>query len=119
MKIGLLTIGTEILLGDTVNTNLTNLGKRLNDNGFKLENYTLPGNCPSWKTISNHFLMIWHLKELGLLDQIVKSFGNWDQNNPKLTGGSENDLEIAYDLFRYRKFTRDEVIELNDKTNNI
>ena len=85
----------------------------------KLENYTLPGNCPSWKTISNHFLMIWHLKELGLLDQIVKSFGNWDQNNPKLTGGSENDLEIAYDLFRYRKFTRDEVIELNDKASNI
>ena len=37
MKIGFLTIGTEILLGDTVNTNLTNLGKRLNDNGFKLE----------------------------------------------------------------------------------
>ena len=85
----------------------------------KLENYTLPGNCPSWKTISNHFLMIWHLKELGLLDQIVKSFGNWDQNNPKLTGGSEDDLEIAYDLFRYRKFTRDEVIELNDKASNI
>ncbi|GIS38677.1 MAG: hypothetical protein Ct9H90mP10_10780 [Actinomycetota bacterium] len=27
MKIGFLTIGTEILLGDTVNTNLTNLGK--------------------------------------------------------------------------------------------
>ena len=37
MKIGFLTIGTEILLGDTVNTNLTNLGKRLNENGFKLE----------------------------------------------------------------------------------
>ena len=37
MKIGFLTIGTEILLGDTVNTNLTNLGKRLHDNGFKLD----------------------------------------------------------------------------------
>ena len=37
MKIGFLTIGTEILLGDTVNTNLTNLGKRLYDAGFKLD----------------------------------------------------------------------------------
>ena len=37
MKIGFLTVGTEILLGDTVNTNLTNLGKRLYDNGFKLD----------------------------------------------------------------------------------
>ncbi|MDC3227115.1 molybdopterin-binding protein [Acidimicrobiaceae bacterium] len=36
MKIGLLSVGTEILLGDTVNTNLTNLGKRLYDAGFKL-----------------------------------------------------------------------------------
>ena len=37
MKIGFLTIGTEILLGDTVNTNLTNLGKRLYENGFKID----------------------------------------------------------------------------------
>ena len=37
MKIGFLTIGTEILLGDTVNTNLTNLGKRLYENVFKLD----------------------------------------------------------------------------------
>ena len=36
MKIGFLSVGTEILLGDTVNTNLTNLGKRLYDAGFKL-----------------------------------------------------------------------------------
>ena len=37
MKIGFLTVGTEILLGDTVNTNLTNLGKLLNDAGFQLD----------------------------------------------------------------------------------
>ena len=36
MKIGFLSVGTEILLGDTVNTNLTNLGRRLYDAGFKL-----------------------------------------------------------------------------------
>ena len=57
--------------------------------------------------------MVWHLRELGLLDQTVKSFANWDQNNPKLDGGSEDDLEIDYDLFRYRKFTKEEVIKKN------
>ena len=36
MKIGFLSVGTEILLGDTVNTNLTNIGKKLYDAGFKL-----------------------------------------------------------------------------------
>ena len=36
MKIGFLSVGTEILLGDTVNPTLTNLGKRLYDAGFKL-----------------------------------------------------------------------------------
>ena len=82
----------------------------------ELENYTLPGNCPSWRTISHHFLMVWHLRELGLLDHTVKSFANWDYNNPKLQGGSEDDLEIDYDIFRNRKFTKQEVIEKNGKT---
>ena len=85
----------------------------------KLYEYTLPGECPQWNGISNHFLMVWHLRWLGLLQFVEKTFGNWDKNNPKLDGGSEDDLEIAYDLFRYRKFTKDEVIELNDKASNI
>ena len=36
MKIGLLTVGTEILLGDTVNTNLSKLGSILYNSGFYL-----------------------------------------------------------------------------------
>ena len=79
----------------------------------RLYEYTLPGECPSWRTISHHFLMVWHLRELGLLDKTVKSFANWDYNNPKLQGGSEDDLEIDYDIFRNRKFTKEEVIEKN------
>ncbi len=36
MKIGLLTVGTEILLGDTLNTNLSRLGNILYNSGFSL-----------------------------------------------------------------------------------
>ena len=36
MKIGLLTVGTEILLGDTINTNLSSLGKILYNSGYSL-----------------------------------------------------------------------------------
>ena len=36
MKISLLSVGTEILLGDTVNTNLANLGQILYSNGYIL-----------------------------------------------------------------------------------
>ena len=37
MNISLLSVGTEILLGDTVNTNLSSLGKILYDDGFLLD----------------------------------------------------------------------------------
>ncbi|NCX30648.1 MAG: competence/damage-inducible protein A, partial [Proteobacteria bacterium] len=36
MNIALLSVGTEILLGDTVNTNLASLGQALYNNGFIL-----------------------------------------------------------------------------------
>ena len=36
MNIALLSVGTEILLGDTVNTNLASLGQILYSNGFML-----------------------------------------------------------------------------------
>ena len=36
MNIALLSVGTEILLGDTVNTNLASLGQTLYNNGFIL-----------------------------------------------------------------------------------
>jgi len=36
VNIALLSVGTEILLGDTVNTNLASLGQTLYNNGFIL-----------------------------------------------------------------------------------
>ena len=36
MNIALLSVGTEILLGDTINTNLASLGQTLYNNGFIL-----------------------------------------------------------------------------------
>ncbi len=75
-----------------------------------MDQYTLPGNCPAWNTISNHFLMVWHLRELGLLseDIVQKSFTNWHDWNPKIIGGSK-DPEIDYDIFRYRKLNREDI----------
>jgi molybdopterin-biosynthesis enzyme MoeA-like protein len=37
VNISLLSVGTEILLGDTVNTNLSSLGKILYEDGFLLD----------------------------------------------------------------------------------
>ena len=73
-----------------------------------LDEYTLPGQCPQWNTISNHFLMVWHLRKLGLLseDIVKKTFSNWHDNNPKIIGGSK---EVDYDIFRYRQLSRKEV----------
>ena len=45
MNIALLSVGTEILLGDTVNTNLASLGQVLYSNGFILSlEKTVPDN---------------------------------------------------------------------------
>ena len=49
MNIALLSVGTEILLGDTVNTNLASLGQILYSNGFMLS---------SEKTVSDDKEMI-------------------------------------------------------------
>jgi len=74
-----------------------------------LDEYTLPSQCPQWKTISHHFLMVWHLRKLRLLreDIIRKSFTNWHEKNPNIIGGSK---DVDYDIFRYRQLTREEVI---------
>ena len=76
-----------------------------------LDEYTLPGQCPQWNTISNHFLMVWHLRKFGLLSEefVQKSFTNWHDNNPKIVGGSK-DEHIDYDIFRYRELTVDDML---------
>jgi hypothetical protein len=41
-----------------------------------LYEYTAPGQCPQWKTISHHFLTKWHFEKMGWLtpDMIKFSF---------------------------------------------
>jgi hypothetical protein len=75
-----------------------------------LDEYTLPGQCPQWNTISHHFLMVWHLSKLGLLsdDIISKSFSCWTDWNPN-TG--KNVREVDYDIFRYRNLDREKVLK--------
>tara|TARA_Y100000592_G_scaffold37988_1_gene60134 strand:+ start:6249 stop:7043 length:795 start_codon:yes stop_codon:yes gene_type:complete len=69
-----------------------------------LDEYTLPGQCPQWNTISNHFLMVWHLRKLGLLDEqtVSKTFttmvNSW---NP----------DADYEFFRFRDLTRENIIK--------
>ena len=75
-----------------------------------LDEYTLPGQCPQWNTISHHFLMVWHLRELGILSSNVvkKSFNNFHERNTEIIGGTKNDT-IDYDIFRYRQLSKENV----------
>ena len=76
-----------------------------------LDEYTLPNQCPQWNTISHHFLMVWHLNKLNILsdDIVKKSFKSLHERNPNIIGGSK-DLNIDYDIFRYRQLDRKEVM---------
>lgn len=56
MKISLLSVGTEILLGDTVNTNLANLGQILYSNGYILS--TEITTADNENDIKNDFLKL-------------------------------------------------------------
>ena len=57
--------------------------------------YTKPNECPSWKLMSSHFLSVWHLNKLGILNQdtISESFTTFDE------GYDEN---VDYHIFRDR-----------------
>lgn len=74
-----------------------------------LDSYTKPGQCEQWNTISHHFLMVWHLRKLGLLrdDIIKKSFTNLHESNTDIIGGSK---DVDYDIFRYRQLSREDVM---------
>jgi hypothetical protein len=73
-----------------------------------LDEYTLPGQCPQWNTISNHFLMVWHLNKLGILseDIVKKSFTNWHEKNPII---ATDDTSVDYDIFRYRQLSKEDL----------
>ena len=57
MKIGLLSVGTEILLGDTVNTNLSKLGNELYNSGNSLTHEITVSDNELEIIAGFHFLM--------------------------------------------------------------
>ena len=74
----------------------------------KLDEYTLPGQCPQWNTISNHFLMVWHLSKLNLLstDIVKKSFSTYTDGEV-----SRREVKADYDIMRYRNLPTEEIIK--------
>ena len=65
----------------------------------KINEYTLPGQCPQWKLISSHFLSVWHLNKINLLHTDIITESNltcWDN------GYSEN---VDYNIFRFKNLT--------------
>ena len=74
----------------------------------KLDEYTLPEQCPQWNTISNHFLMVWHLWKLDLLylDIVKKSFSTYTSEKVDNQEG-----KIDYDIIRYRNLSVNDIEE--------
>ena len=74
----------------------------------KLDEYTLPGECQQWNTISHHFLMVYHLWKLNLLniDTVSKSFSTYTEN---ITDNQEG--KTTYDIMRYRNLSTEEIIK--------
>ena len=60
-----------------------------------LDEYTKPNECPRWMLMSSHFLSVWHLDKLGILNQdtISESFTTFDE-------GYDEDTD--YHIFRDR-----------------
>ena len=73
-----------------------------------LDEYTLPNQCPQWNTISNHFLMVWHLWKLNLLntDTVKKSFSTYTGDIVDNQGGKTD-----YDIIRYRNLSEKDILE--------
>lgn len=82
-------------------SNVTNMN-RFYELYHKLDEYTMPGQCPQWNVISNHFLVVWHLRKLNLLNEkiISKSFINsFNKCNP----------EADYHIFRYENLNSEQL----------
>lgn len=73
-----------------------------------LNEYTKPTECPQWKLISSHFLIVWHLRKLNLLntDIINEAFSEIDQGF---------DFNTDYHIFRYEKLTYEQIKKQNDE----
>ena len=79
----------------------------------KMDEYTLPGECPQWNTISNHFLMVWHLRKLGLLsiDTVKKSFSTYGLSSGDFLKVDNQEGKVDYDIIRFRNLTEDTLRE--------
>jgi len=73
-----------------------------------LSEYTMPGYCQQWNVISHHFLMVYHLWKLNLLntDTVKKSFSTY-------TGDMADNQEgkTTYDIIRYRNLSSEDIIK--------
>ena len=89
-------------------SNFENMGKFLYIYDF-LNQYTMPGQCPSWNNISSHMLIVWHLRKLGLLStDIIKE---------KLTTRFDNKSGVDYHIFRYQKLDRKQLLNILNYNN--
>jgi hypothetical protein len=73
-----------------------------------LNEYTKPDQCPRWKLISNHFLIVWHLNKLGLL-----TTNNINESLTTVDAGYDSNVD--YHIFRYKNLTKEELLEYNEK----
>lgn len=69
-----------------------------------LDEYTKPDQCPRWKLISNHFLSVWHLRKIGMLqeDTVKESFTVVDNGFAP---------EVDYHIFRYKNITKEQLTQ--------
>jgi len=79
VNIALLSVGTEILLGDTINTNLASLGQALYNNGFILSSEK---TVPDDKKLN---FEIWYDKKKALIIKVAyKRMGLWEYRLKKI-----------------------------------
>lgn len=75
-----------------------------------LDTYTKPGQCPQWNHISSHFLSVWHLRNIGLLDNNIIS--------ESLSTRFDSRSGVDYHIFRYLELTEQELITQLNRTNS-
>ena len=73
----------------------------------KLNEYTSPGQCPQWKSISSHFLSVWHLNKLGWLNEDTINFSFLTE----LHADNQSD-ETDYTTMRFRELTIENIKEI-------
>ena len=73
----------------------------------KLDEYTSPGQCPQWNSISSHFLSVWHLRKLGWLNEDTINFSFLTE----LHTDNQSD-ETDYTTMRFRNLTIENIKEI-------